>query len=325
MKESGSVPPTSTESWMAGPQFTSPAVTSARARSNAASASVNRSMSGTGFAVRGLNRRWSPLGDLYHGLLTLPWLAFIAVIVGGYVVANLIFAAIYTLLPDAINGSTGFVDNFFFSVQTWATIGYGGMTPRSTAANIVVLVESMAGIFGVAILTGLLFAKFSRPSSKILFADVAVVTTFEGKPTLMIRVANERHSTIADATAHLTLLRPTVTAEGHQMRRLYDLKLVRDMQPVFRISWTLLHVIDEQSPLSDIANADGFDAADARVVVSMMGYDAIVGQTTHASFVYSTEHVRFGHRYVDATQPDGKEGLILDYAKFHLVEPTSTS
>ncbi len=278
-------------------------------------------MSGSGFSVRGVNQQREPFGDLYHGLLNMPWAGFIAAIVGGYIVANLVFAAIYTLLPDAINGSTGFVDNFFFSVQTWATIGYGGMTPKTTAANVVVLIESMAGIFGVAILTGLLFAKFSRPSSKILFAELAVVSIYEGKPTLMIRVANERHSTIADATAHLTLLRPVVTAEGHQMRRLYDLKLVRDMQPVFRISWTLMHVIDEQSPLSDLVTDGAFAAADARVVVSMMGYDAVVGQTTHASFVYGADHVRVGHRYVDASRNDGPNGLILDYAKFHLVEP----
>jgi inward rectifier potassium channel len=281
-------------------------------------------MSGAGFSVRGVNQKRVPLGDVYHGLLNLPWSAFIGVIVGGYVVANLFFAAIYTLLPDAIHGSTGFVDNFFFSVQTWATIGYGGMTPKSTAANIVVLVESMAGIFGVALLTGLLFAKFSRPSSKILFADLAVVTSYEGKPTLMIRVANERHSTIADATAHLTLLRPTVTAEGLRMRRLYDLKLVRDMQPVFRISWTLMHVIDDNSPFADIVTADAFAKSNARVVVSMMGYDAVLGQTTHASFVYAADDIRFGHRYVDATRDDGNAGLILDYAKFHLVEPNSS-
>jgi hypothetical protein len=127
--------------------------------------------------------------------------------VGGYVVANLLFALVYTLLPDAIHGSTGFVDNFFFSVQTWATIGYGGMTPKTMAANIVVVAESMIGIFGVALLTGLLFAKFSRPTSQILFADAAVVASYGGRPTLMIRVANERHSTIADSTAHVTLLR----------------------------------------------------------------------------------------------------------------------
>jgi len=137
----------------------------------------------------------------------------------------------------------------------------------------------------------------------------------------MIRVANERHSTIADATAHLTVLRPMVTAEGHEMRRLFDLKMVRDTQPVFRISWTLMHVIDEQSPLADLLGDDAFRAADARIVVSLIGFDAAVGQTTHASFVYGAEHVRFGHRYVDASISFGDNGLVLDYARFHQVEP----
>jgi inward rectifier potassium channel len=278
-------------------------------------------MSGSGFRVRGLNQRRDVLGDAYHGLLQMPWFPFIAVIVGGYVVANLFFATIYTLLPDAIAGSKGFADNFFFSVQTWATIGYGGMTPKSTAANVVVVIESMSGIFGVAILTGLLFAKFSRPSSKILFANLAVVTTYNGKPTLMIRVANERHNTIADATARLTLLRRTVTPEGIQMRRLFDLALSREMQPVFRMTWTLMHVIDEKSPLFELCDEAALAAADARIIVSMTGYDAVVGQTAHASFVYNLEHIRFGHRYVDASRTDEDDVLVLDYAKFHLAEP----
>jgi inward rectifier potassium channel len=251
----------------------------------------------------------------------MPWRSFVAAIVAVYVAANLFFAGLYTLLPDAIHGSTGFVDNFFFSVQTWATIGYGAMTPKTTAANIVVVLESMAGLFGVALLTGLLFAKFSRPSSKILFADLAVVGLYDGKPTLMVRVANERHSTIADATAHLTLLRSVVTPEGHRMRRLLDLTLIRDTQPVFRISWTLMHVIDEKSPLADLVTEEAFHASDARIVVSLMGYDDLIGQMAHASFVYGADHMRFDHRYVDASTAFGDNGIVLDYAKFHLVEP----
>jgi inward rectifier potassium channel len=306
---------------MANPVFTSPSTTSAQPRRSAPSTRGDRSMNGAGFRVRGLNQQRDLWGDAYHGLLQLPWPAFIALIVGGYVVANLLFAAIYTLLPDAIQGSQGFVDNFFFSVQTWATIGYGGMTPKSTAANVVVVVESMTGIFGVAILTGLLFAKFARPSSKILFADLAVVATFEGKPTLMIRIANERHSTIADATARLTLLRRTTSPEGLQMRRLLDLDLVRDMQPVFRLSWTLMHVIDDDSPLAGLRDDAALAAIDARIIVSVTGYDAVIGQTTHASFTYATEDIRFGHRYVDATRTADDGSLVLDYDKFHRVEP----
>jgi inward rectifier potassium channel len=305
---------------MASPQQTSPATTSARSRGNAPS-SAGRSFGGSGMRVRGINQERQRFGDLYHGLLNLPWPGFIAVIVGGYVVANLLFALVYTLLPDAIHGSTGFVDNFFFSVQTWATIGYGGMTPKTMAANIVVVAESMIGIFGVALLTGLLFAKFSRPTSQILFADAAVVASYGGRPTLMIRVANERHSTIADSTAHVTLLRPSVSPEGIRMRRLLDMKLVRETQPVFRLSWTLMHVIDDASPLADLRSDDEFRASGARVVVTMMGWDASVAQTVHASFSYGPEHLRFGQRYVDATIDDGDNGLILDYAKFHLTEP----
>jgi inward rectifier potassium channel len=242
-------------------------------------------MSGSAFAVKSVHQRRELFGDLYHALLNTSWPRFIAVIVGGYVLANLLFATLYTVLPDAIAGSTGFADNFFSSVQTWATIGYGGMTPKSTAANIIVLVESMAGIFGIAVLTGLLFAKFARPPSKILFAQTAVVARHEGRPTLMIRVANERHSTIADANAQLALLRPGVSTEGLQMRRLLDLILVRDNQPVFRISWTLMHVIDETSPLFEPCDTERFLASGAVIIVALSGHDASIGQSTHASFI----------------------------------------
>ncbi|MCC6806588.1 MAG: hypothetical protein IT381_04115 [Deltaproteobacteria bacterium] len=115
-----------------------------------------------------VNARWAPLSDLYHFLIQMRWHWFLLLLTAAYLSANLVFAAIYTLLGDAISGANGFVDNFFFSVQTFATIGYGGLMPKTTLANSVVVLESMSGIFGVAILTGLMFAKFSRPSAHLL-------------------------------------------------------------------------------------------------------------------------------------------------------------
>lgn len=188
--------------------------------------------------MKAVNARPARLADTYHALLNMPWAAFIGVIVAGYLLANVFYATIYTLIPDAINGSHGFVDNFFFSVQTWATIGYGGMTPANHLANVVVVVESMTGIFGVALLTGLLFAKFARPEARVLFANKMVISMYNGKPTLMLRLANERGSTIVEANAHMTLIREERTSEGHVMRRIHDVALVRDIQPLFRLSST---------------------------------------------------------------------------------------
>lgn len=268
--------------------------------------------------MRAVNGRPAALKDAYHALLNMSWPRFLSVIVGGYMMANIFYAIIYTLIPNAINGSTGFVDNFFFSVQTWATIGYGGMTPRGHLANLVVVLESMTGIFGVALLTGLLFAKFSRPDASVLFAKKAVVSMYNGKPTLMLRLANERGSNIVEASAHLTLLREEKTLEGHVMRRILDLRLVRETQPLFRLSWTLMHVIDEDSPLHGLT-ADNVPT-NMRLFVTLMGYDASVGQTAHASAGFAPDDIAFGHRYVDATRLEGGQ-MVLDFALFNDIEP----
>ncbi len=268
--------------------------------------------------MRAINGRPAALKDAYHGLLNMSWPRFIGVIVGGYMLANIIYAIIYTLIPNSINGASGFVDNFFFSVQTWATIGYGGMTPNGRLANMVVVLESMTGIFGVALLTGLLFAKFSRPDASVLFAKKVVISKYNGKPTLMLRLANERGSNIVEASAHVTLLREETTLEGHVMRRLLDLRLVRETQPLFRLSWTLMHVIDDDSPLHGVT-AETMPA-NVRLFVTLMGYDASVGQTAHASAGFAPRDIAFGHRYVDATRVEGGE-MVLDYALFNDIEP----
>lgn len=314
---------------MGGPMQTSPANTSAQpvrpgigsGRREAAGGAGPAGGSGRppGVTMKAINARPARLADTYHGLLNMPWPAFIGVIVCGYLFANVFYAIIYTLIPDSINGSHGFLDNFFFSVQTWATIGYGGMTPNGYAANLVVVVESMSGIFGVALLTGLLFAKFSRPDARVLFARKMAISMYNGKPTLMLRLANERGSSIVEANAHMTLIREERTPEGQSMRRILDVPLVRDVQPLFRLSWTLMHVIDEKSPLWGL-DAERAVASELRMFVNLMGYDSSVGQTAHASASYGPDDVVFGGRYKDVTRFEGTH-LVLDYALFHEVEP----
>jgi inward rectifier potassium channel len=306
---------------MAGPHQTSPSVSSAQPRKTAAAPSKGPAAPPQLFTMRGINQRSDWHADAYHWLLNVSWPWFVLIVVGSYLSANLVFAAIYTMIPDAIKGSEGFLDNYFFSVQTWATIGYGGMVPNNPLANVVVVVESMTGIFGVALLTGLLFAKFSRPISRVLFANTAVVSLYNGKPTLMIRLANERVSQIVEAQAHMTLIREETTIEGTTMRRIHDLKLVRDTQPLFRLSWTVMHVIDESSPLFGLDH-DSALSSDTRIFLSVMGYDSSVGHTAHASTVYGPEHLLFGAKYKDASTNIGTD-FVLDFARFHDTEPMS--
>ncbi len=267
-----------------------------------------------------LNQPRAPFSDLYHRLIQMSWPAFLALLITIYFSANLFFASLYTLLGDVISGSQGFIDNFFFSVQTFATIGYGTLAPKTRLANLIVVFESMSGIFGVAMLTGLMFSKFSRPSARIFFASRVVISRRNGKPVLMLRLSNERGSFVVEAEAHVTVVMSETTSEGENMRRVHDLKLVRNNQPWFVLSWMVMHEIDESSPLFGLT-PEALRREDFRLAINVMGLDATVGQTVHASTSYTAEAIMFDHRYVDAmrTLPDGR--LEIDHAKLDLIEP----
>ena len=189
--------------------------------------------------------------DLYAWFLTLSWRAVLALLAGAYIVINLLFALLYLAEPGSIvNARPGsFADAFFFSVQTMATIGYGSLAPATLFANLVVTAETVVGLLSFALITGLLFTRFSRPSARVLFSDVAVIAPFDGMPALMFRMANARRNNILQAEVRVTLLRREVSGDGSEMQRQRDLKLVRHQSSFFGLSWTVVHPIDETSPL----------------------------------------------------------------------------
>jgi len=266
----------------------------------------------------------SPLGfsDLYHWLQTLSWSGFFGRIALLYVLSNALFALVYLAGGDCIaNAQPGdFKDAFFFSVQTMATIGYGAMYPRTSYANIVVAIEALFGLLGVAMVTGLAFARFSRPTAKVLFSRIAVITTQDGVPTLIYRTANQRYNQILEAQQRLTLVRDEVTAEGQFMRRFYDLNLVRSQTPIFALTWTVMHVIDESSPLYGMTIED-LVKHQVEIVVTMTGIDETVSQTIHARHSYLAGEILWNMRFVDilSKSPDGKR--FVDYTRFHDVIP----
>jgi inward rectifier potassium channel len=268
----------------------------------------------------GLGRR--PLRDLYHFLLSSPWWLLLLVLAGGYVAANALFALAYLALGDVIEHAQpgSFSDAFFFSVQTMATVGYGNFWPRTLGANILATAEMITGGMGLALMTGLLFAKFARPTARVLFSDVAVVRTWEGVPSLMFRLANARSSNIVEVRVAVMLLRTERTAEGDELRRLHDLRLIRSQSAVFNLSWTAIHPIDEGSPLHGW-DAAALAASDAVIAVSLTGYDENLANTIHARHTYTAGQVLFGRRLVDVlgTGPAGER--TVDYGKFHDTEP----
>jgi inward rectifier potassium channel len=264
----------------------------------------------------GLHRPW--FGDLYHRALTIGWWRFLLVGSALYIGANLLFALFYLADEAAIaNARPGsFADAFFFSVQTMATIGYGQMSPATIYANLIVTAETLFGLIFLGLAAGLAFARFSRPTARILFSRVAVIGPYNGKPTLSVRLANERRNQILQAEVMLTFVRDEPTAEGGSIRRFYDLKLARHRTPIFAMTFRLMHEIDPTSPFYG-ATAASLAAQNAELVATATGLDETTAQRVHARTSYLPDEILWDRRFVDIIgwTEDGRRAI--DYRRFH--------
>ena len=271
------------------------------------------------FVVHGMPPRgW---GDLYHSALTMRWPAFFASLAALFLVLNAVFATLYELGDASIANQfpRGFPGAFFFSVETLATVGYGDMHPQTLYAHLIATLEIFLGMSGIALATGLIFARFSRPRARIVFAREVVVHPLDGRTTLMVRAANARQNVIAEAGAKLRLLRIETTRDGYTARRIHDLVLVRDEHPIFTLGWNLMHVIDEASPLHG-ETAESLRRQQATLLVMIEGSDESTAQTIQARHSWSDSEIRWHHRYVDLH--DDIDGVThMDYTHFHDVEP----
>jgi inward rectifier potassium channel len=172
----------------------------------------------------------------------------------------------------------------------------------------------------MSLMTGLIFARFSRPNARLLFADNPVISGHEGKPTLMLRLANERHNIISNATARLSVFKDIVSMEGQSFRRFYELALIRNESPALALSWTLFHILDVESPLYGL-DANALAAANVSLVVVVSGYDVVAAQTVHARKSCDHPEIRFGHRYAEILGTTGDGRLRVDYGMFHQTIP----
>lgn len=265
------------------------------------------------------NTRWT---DFYHAMLTVPWPMFLASLALFFILLNSVFALIYMIDPHGIENARpgSFWDAFQFSVQTIASIGYGHLSPRGDYTNFVVLVEAFAGILNVALITGAVFARFSRPFARVLFSDVAVITTFDGLPTLMFRAANQRGNQILDANVMVTFVRQQNSREGHTMRRFEELKLVRSRSALFALSWTVMHAIDETSPLYG-QTPETLNAMQAEVIALLSGTDETLADTVFARHSYRPHQIRWQHHYADILSVDDYGRRIVDLTRFHDTAP----
>jgi inward rectifier potassium channel len=263
----------------------------------------------------GVERQW--FGDLYHRILTISWPSFLALGLAVYLATNVLFAGLYLLQPGSIvNAKPGVTDAFFFSVETIATIGYGVMAPATIYANLLMTVESAIGLLFVALTTGLVFARFSRPTARVLFSNVAVIGPYNGVPTLSIRAANQRQNQLLAAEVSMTLVRDETSEEGELTRRFYDMALVRDHSPVFALTFRMMHTIDKDSPLYGMTY-EKLAEQHAEVVVAVGGVDETLVQPVNARTSYLPHEILWAHQFVDifGWTEDGRRAI--DYRRFH--------
>ncbi len=261
----------------------------------------------------------------YHLLLTISWRGFFLLVVSGYLLANVVFALAYLacgrgaiggLAPELFGGVFGRA--FFLSVDTIGTIGYGNVYPIGTAANLIVMVESLSGLLGLALGTGILFARFSRPTAAIVFSSRAVVGPYRGKTGFMFRLTNARANQLIELEAKVLFSR----MDG--LSRQYDqLTLERTRVVFFPLSWTIVHPIDEKSPMWGMT-ADELAKRDAEFLVLMSGVDETFSQVVHARTSYKPLEIIFGHHFVNIYNPVRADGTVsIDVRKLGHTEPAT--
>jgi inward rectifier potassium channel len=265
--------------------------------------------------------------NVYHALLTISWTKFFLVVIAGYFFINALFAIGYMLCgPGALEELRGdpgvgdFLQSFFFSVQTLATIGYGRMSPHGLAANLLVTFEALFGLLGFALATGLLFARFSRPSAQIVYSEKAIIAPYRGATAFEFRLANERSSELIEVNVTVTLSRNETDADGKPLRRFYALELERRSVIFMPLHWVVVHPIDERSPLVG-ATEESLRASDAEFLILLTATDETFSQTVHSRSSYKPDEVIWGATFADMFHSANARHVSIDLRRIHDVTP----
>jgi inward rectifier potassium channel len=262
--------------------------------------------------------------DFYHAILMAPWWLTFVQLALFFVVINIVFAGLYLADPQGLKGlhRGAFWDAFLFSVQTIGSINYTVFVPQTLYANVIVSFEAFVGILIIALFTGIIFARFSRPFARVVFSKVAVITPFDGVPTLMFRTANQRGNQVLDASVRVSLAYQHTTREGMTIRRFTELKMVRERTSLFALSWTLMHHIDENSPLHGISLEQMYDQQ-MEIVAMLSGTDDTMAEQIYARHAYQPDDILKDRIFVDVLDqlPSGRR--VVDLTRFHDTEPVA--
>jgi inward rectifier potassium channel len=263
--------------------------------------------------------------DWYHHLLTMPRPKVLFVLTLAYIFVNSVFSILYMADPDGFDGYKlkSFFDYFFFSSHIFSTVGLGRTFPESTYVNAIVTMESFIGWCSFGLITGLLFSRFSRPTARLIFSHNATIEPYDGKQALVFRAANRRGNMLLHGSIHVSLARNERTVEGHPIRRVYELPLLRSNSTFFNLTWTVRHIIDEGSPLMGQTEETLHDN-ETEIEVLLSGTDDAFGQTVHGHFAYNHEEILFGHRFVNMFRRNEEGHPVIDFSKFDAVEKTKT-
>ena len=281
-----------------------------------------RVLGGRRIIADGLAR--APWTDIYYDAMTASWPRFFGALAVAFVALNLFFAAVYDLGGEPVaNARPGsFSDLFFFSVETTSTVGYGDMHPQTFYGHVVATVENFIGLAALALMTGMIFARFSRPRARLMFSKNPVIAIHDGAPTLLVRVANARDSFISEATARMWTLRPVRTAEGRRYVGFQSMRLIKSENPALALTWTLFHPVDVDSPLYGV-DAESLRTAEINFIVSVSGFDETSAQMLRARHTFAAQDVRPDHEFVDIIRVDEDGVRHVDYGKLHDIRPVA--
>lgn len=272
---------------------------------------------GEGVSIRRTGIRRISRNDIYVNTIASSWSRLILVIVSLYILVNSCFAFLY-LIDGGIENARpdSFFDAFFFSVQTLATIGYGKMVPTTFFSNMLVTIEALMGLSGLAVATGVIFSKISRPNSRILFGNFALISSYKNNDCFIFRLGNLRTSQIADPLIKAVLICDEISEDGVARRGFHDLDLIRNNVPLLMPSWTVRHKIVKNSPLFR-ATKESLRRKNVEIIVSVVGFDETLSQTVHTHHSYIAGEIKFGGDFVDIISWDKQGNASVDYKRFH--------
>ncbi len=274
------------------------------------------------FHIEGIGNWYMYLSDPYHLILTIPWFAFFIVVSVTYILINAIFALLYLAGGNCLNNAHpgSFADAFFFSVQTLSTVGYGDISPKTTFANLIVLVQAIVGLLVVAIVTGLSFTRFTKLTHRVVFSQVAVIAPHNDVPTLMFRMMNQRRNQILETQLRVYLLRDEITTEGKLIYKIHELKMLQSHAPSLTLSWTAMHAIDTDSPLYSVTPESLADNH-VQIVACLSGIDDIVFSAIQTQYTYAAKEIFFNYRFMDLMSISATGDRHFKPVHFHRVMP----